>query len=171
MTYPAVLGRRQRLVTGILGIGLGFGGPFLLSVAMMATTGDPLFVIFPLPFLAALWLIQGLAPSGYTLDEDGVLIERRWRPPLIPYREIRDVDRTPRPIGGLLAIGVNNLFGSQGARWNPRTGLHYLAITNTTDLVYLRTVRGLMVLSPARPDAFVRGLRSRVGLDVGSLSE
>ncbi len=162
MHFPATLGRKQRLVAGVLGIGLGFGGPFLLSVAMVATSGEMSLLILPLPFLGALWMIQGLAPSGYTLEEEGVRLERRWARRLIPYDRIIRCDRRPRPIGGLLAAGVNGLFGSHGPRWNLRTGWHYLAITNTTDLVFLETRGGLVVLSPTRPDEFVGELSARI---------
>jgi len=65
-------------------------------------------------------------------------------------------------VGGLGAVGLNGLFGSQGPRWNPRTGWHYLAIANTTDLVYLHTRAGLLVLSPSRPDEFCAELRRRI---------
>jgi hypothetical protein len=160
--FPAALGRKQRLVAGVLGIGLGFGAPFLLSVAMVATSGEMSLLILPLPFLGALWVIQGLAPSGYTLEEDGIRLERRWLRRLIPYDTILRCDRRRRPIGGLLAAGVNGLFGSHGPRWNPRTGWHYLAITNTTDLVFLETRGGLVVLSPSRPDEFIAELSARI---------
>jgi hypothetical protein len=156
-----VLGTRQRILAG-LGIGLGFGGPFALSVALTASSGDPAFVILPLPFLGALWFLQGLAPSAYHLDEAGVVIARRLMPRRIPYADIRGVDRTPRPIGGFLALGVNALFGARGPRWNLRTGLHHLAITNTTSLVFLHTRRGLLVISPDRPDDFARELGRRL---------
>ncbi len=162
MYFPATLGRKQRLVAGVLGVGLGFGGPFLLSVAMVATSGDPSLLILPLPFLGALWVIQGLAPTGYTLEERGLRLERRWNPSLVPYENIVRCDRERRPIGGLLAAGFNGLFGSHGPRWNPRTGWHYLAITNTADLVFLETRGGLMVLSPSRPDEFASALGARL---------
>ena len=161
MHFGASLGRRQRLLAGV-GIALGFGGPFLLSVALVATTGDPSALILPLPFLGALWVIQGLAPSGYTLEEHGVRIERRWLRRLIPYDRVTGCDRRRRPIGGLLAAGINSLFGSYGPRWNPRSGWHYLAITNTDDLVFLHTRGGLVVLSPTRPDDFVSALTARL---------
>ena len=77
---------------------------------------------------------------------------------------IRGVDRQPRPIGGLFAIGLNGLFGSHGWRWNPRTGWHYLAITNTADLVYLDTTAGLVVISPERPDEFAAALATRAAV-------
>jgi hypothetical protein len=156
--YPAVLGRRQRLVTGVVGIGLGFGVPFVLSVVLVATSGDPSFLILPLPFLGALWLAQGLAPVGYALEDEGVRIERRWNRRLVPYDQIQRVDRAPRRIGGLGGVGWNALFGAHGVRWNPWSGWHYLAITNTEALVALVTPRGLAVLSPDRPDAFVAAL-------------
>jgi len=160
--YPAVLGTRQRIVAGVLGLGLGVGVPIAASVVLMATSGDPVFVIFPLPFLGLVWAIQGLAPAGFTLEERGVRIERRWLTRRLPYAGIRAVDRTARPIGGLLALGLNGLFGSYGLRWNPRTGFHYLAITNTRDLVYLHTSRGLVVISPSQPDEFVTTLSARL---------
>ncbi|HKZ06100.1 MAG TPA: PH domain-containing protein [Methylomirabilota bacterium] len=150
------------MIAGVLGIGLGVLVPFLLSVALVAATGDLLFTIFPLPFLGVVWALQGLSPSGYRLDGRGVRLERRWLPRRLPYSGILGVDREPRRIGGLLALGLNGLFGSHGLRWNPRTGLHYLAITNTRDLVYLRTRRGLVVLSPTDPDAFVAALTARL---------
>ena len=162
VTFPARLGTRQRVIAGVFGLGLGVGVPFLTSVALMAATGDPAFVIFPLPFLGAVWMIQGLAPSGYTLEERGVRVERRWLSRRVPYSTIRSVDRTRRPIGGLFALGLNGLFGAHGIRWNPRTRLHYLAITNTDDLVFLQTRNGLLVISPSDPDEFVAELVRRL---------
>jgi hypothetical protein len=159
--FPAVLGSRQRIIAGVC-IGLGFGVPFLFSVVLVATSGDPSLLILPLPFLGGLWLIQRLAPSGFTLAEDGVRLERRWLARLVPYASILDCDREPRAIGGLLALGLNGLFGSHGWRWNPRTGWHYLAITNTRDLVYLSTTAGLLVISPSEPDQFTARLRARL---------
>jgi Bacterial PH domain len=161
-SFTASLGTRQRVIAGVFGIGLGVLAPFLLSVALVAGTGDLLFTIFPLPFLGVVWILQGLSPAGYTLEARGVRLERRWLSRRLPYSVIQTVDRTPRPIGGFLAFGLNALFGSHGLRWNPRTGLHYLAITNTHDLVYLRTQRGLVVLSPGHPDEFVAALAARL---------
>ncbi len=156
--FPAVLGRRQRLVTGILGIGLGFGGSFVLSVLLVATSGDPSFLMLPLPFLGALWLAQGYAPVGYTLEDEGLRIERRFHPRRIPYAQIRGVDRASRLIGGFGAIGWNALFGAHGVRWNPWSGWHYLAIANTESVVTLHLRHGLAMLSPERPEAFVAAL-------------
>src|SRR5262245_25350741 len=161
--FPAVLGTRQRWIAGVLGVGVGFGGPFLLSVALVASSGDPGFLILPLPFLGMLWMAQGLAPAGYRLEPDGVRLERRWLSRLVPYAAIRKCDRRPRRIGGLGAVGVNALFGAHGWRWNPWTGPHYLAITNTRDLVYLETTAGLMVISPSEPDEMVARLNARLG--------
>jgi hypothetical protein len=81
---------------------------------MVATSGDPSLLILPLPFLLGLWVVQGLAPAGFTLEAEGVRIERRWLSRLIPYARIRAVDREPRAIGGFGAVGLNGLFGSQG---------------------------------------------------------
>ena len=126
-------------------------------------SGDPSLLILPLPFLGALWMIQGLAPTGYTLEEGGLRLERRWARAADPLRAASPAATARRaPIGGLLAAGVNGLFGSHGPRWNPRTGWHYLAITNTDDLVFLQTRGGPVVLSPSRPDEFVTALHAEL---------
>ena len=135
---------------------------------MVATSGDPSLLILPLPFLLGLWVVQGLAPAGFTLETDGVRIERRWLSRLVPYALIHGVDREPRAVGGVGAVGLNVLFGSQGPRWNRRTGWHYVAITNTADLVYLHTAGGLVVLSPSRPDEFVVRLGRRLSKEAGT---
>jgi hypothetical protein len=135
---------------------------------MVATSGDLGLLMLPLPFLLGLWVVQGFAPAGFTLEDDGVRIERRWLSRLLPYAAIRAVDREARPVGGVGAVGLNGLFGSQGPRWNPRTGWHYLAITNTADLVYLHTTGGLVVLSPSRPDEFAARLGRRLAKEVSS---
>jgi hypothetical protein len=83
---------------------------------------------------------------------------------MIPYGAIEQCDRRPRRIGGLGNVGLNAMFGSHGWRWNPRTGWHYLSITNTTDLVYLETRAGLVVISPSDPDRFARELRTRLAM-------
>ncbi len=75
--FPAVLGRRQRIITGVFGIGLGFGAPFILSVVLVATSGDPSLLILPLPFLGGLWAIQGLAPES----TDGLALPRHHQHP------------------------------------------------------------------------------------------
>lgn len=160
--HPAVLGRRQRLVAGVLGIGLGVGLPVLGSAVLVARTGELALVMLPLPFLGALWILRGLAPAGYTLGRRALRIERRWLARSIPYSTIRAVSRRRRPIGGLGALGLNGLFGSHGLRWRPGTGLHYLAITNTRDLVFVETRPLLVVLSPAEPDRFAAALEARL---------
>ena len=166
-TFDATLGTRQRWISGLGGIGLGFGVPFVLSVLLVATSGDMLFLILPLPFLGALWAAQGFAPSGYTLSDGGLVLERRWFRRVLPYAAITEIDRRQRTVGGLGTMVLNSLFGSHGLRWNPRTGRHYIFITRTSDLVWLTTSRGLVALSPERPAEFTTRLAGRLG-DHGS---
>jgi hypothetical protein len=155
------LGRRQRIIAG-LGVAIGFGAPFLLSVALVASSGDLSLLMFPLPFLGVLWIAHGLSFTSVTLEPDGVRLDRRWLSRLVPYAGVTEVDREPRRIGGLGAIGINGLFGASGWRFRPRTGWHYLAIASTRDLVWLHTTAGLVAISPGEPDRFVEELRARL---------
>ncbi len=161
-TFAASLGTRERWIAGLVGIVGGFGVPFVLSVVLVATSGDLLFLILPLPFLGALWFAQGLAPSGYTLEEDRLILERRWLRRGIAYAAIRAIDDRPRAVGGFGSVGLNSLFGAHGLRWNPRTGRHSVFITRTSHLVWLTTSRGLVALSPEEPAAFTTRLAARL---------
>jgi PH (Pleckstrin Homology) domain-containing protein len=158
--FPMPLGPRQRVAAAVA-IGLGFGGPFLLSVVLVATSGDPSLLMLPLPFLGGLWMAQGLSYTAVALEDRGVRLERRWLARAVPYASIADADRQRRAIGGFGAVLINAVFGSHGWRFHPRTGWHYLAITNTRDLVWLRTAAGLVVISPAEPDRFLDQLGAR----------
>ncbi|MBM4438886.1 MAG: hypothetical protein FJ027_00580 [Candidatus Rokubacteria bacterium] len=130
---------------------------------MTARTADITWLFLTLPFLLALLAARRFAPSAYWLARDGLHIERRGGPKVIPYARIRTVDRAPRSISGLTAMGSNGLFGRFGTFWSPRLGTYRLFITNTDQVVWLSTDLGLLAVSPDRPDEFVERLVTRLG--------
>ncbi|HYE92064.1 MAG TPA: PH domain-containing protein, partial [Terriglobales bacterium] len=126
----------------------------LVGVVMTARTADITWLFLTLPFLLVLLAARRFAPTAYWLARDGLHIERRGGPKVIPYAAIHTVDRAPRSIGGLTAVGSNGLFGRFGTFWSPRLGTYRLFITNTDRLVWLATDGGLVAVSPDRPDDF-----------------
>jgi hypothetical protein len=143
-------------------VALGVVGMFLLGVAVAMRSGDPRWLLASLPFAVVLFVIGRYAPSGYRLAADGVHVERRAGPKLIPYRGIRSVDRVERPLGGLGVIASAGVFGRFGRYWNPRLGVHRLYLANRDTVVWLDTDGGWIALSPDRPDEFVPRLRARI---------
>jgi len=132
-----------------------------LGIAFTVATGDLRWIFLGLPFTLVLFVAGRYAPNAYRLATDGVHIERRAGPKVIPYRTIRNVDREPRPIGGVSVLGSKGVFGRFGRFWNPTLGSYQLWLSNTHGVVWLHTTSGWVAVSPDRPDDFVDRLRAR----------
>lgn len=139
----------------------------VLSVAGIVTAaarGDMRWMFLSLPFALMVFVMGRYAPTGYRLDADGVRVERRARPVLIPYRRIRGWDRAPRQVVGMSVFGSQGVFGRFGRFWNMRLGFYRLFLTNRDAVVWLSTEDGWIGLSPDRADEFVARLESRLAL-------
>jgi len=134
----------------------------ILGVAFAVTTGNPRWMFLSLPFAVILFVIGRYAPQGYRLTADGVHVERRAGPRVIPYRTIRSADRVARPLAGISVTASKGLFGRFGRFWNSTLGSYRLFLTNRDTVVWLQTTTGLIGISPDRPDEFVALLRTRI---------
>lgn len=161
LDFAATLGTRERWAT-LAAVVLGVVVLFVVGVVFAAQSGEPLWLFLSLPFTVVLLLVGRYAPSGYRLAADGVHVLRRAGPRVIPYREIRGVDRAERPINGMSVAASAGVFGRFGRFWNPALGLYRLYLTNRDSVVWLDTRRGWVGLSPDRPDEFVERLRERL---------
>lgn len=138
-------------------------GATLLGLAFTVRSGDVRWLFLSLPLALMLFFVGRLAPTGYRLVGEGVHIERRAGPALVPYRSIRSVDRRPRALGGLSLTASKGVFGRFGQFWNPTLGFYRLYVTNSDSVVWLETVNGWIGLSPDRPQEFVERLAARLG--------
>jgi hypothetical protein len=143
----------------------------VLSVGVLTIAGivwaiqghDARWMVFSLPFTLMVFVMGRYAPTGYRLGPDGVRVERRAGPVVIPYRRIRGADREARPIAGMSVFASQGVFGRFGRFWNMRLGLYRLFLTNRETIVWLATDEGWLGLSPDRPDEFLERLRTRLG--------
>lgn len=133
-----------------------------MGVVLTAWTGDLVWLFLSLPFTLVLFVASRYAPTGYRLARDGLHIERRAGPVVIPYRTIRGADRMVRPVIGVSAFASRGLFGWFGHFWNPRLGVYRLYLANRQHVVWLATNWGWVGISPDRPDEFLERLRSRL---------
>jgi hypothetical protein len=137
-------------------------GVSILGVAFAVKTGNPRWMFLSLPFAVILFVIGRYAPQGYRLAADGVHVERRAGPRVIPYRTIRSADRVARPLAGVSVTASKGPFGRFGRFWNSTLGSYRLFLTNRDTVVWLQTTTGLIGISPDRPDEFVALLRTRI---------
>ncbi|MGH7356941.1 MAG: PH domain-containing protein [Candidatus Rokuibacteriota bacterium] len=129
--------------------------------------GDPRWLFVSLPFTLIVFFVGRYAPTAYRLAGDGVHVERRAGPRVIPYQSIRTADREPRQVRGLTVFGSRGLFGRFGHFWNMPLGHYRLWLSNPDGVVWLATTDGWVGLSPDRPDEFVARLRERLPRDSG----
>jgi hypothetical protein len=130
----------------------------------MAATGNPLLLLLPIPFALMFLASARLAPKAYRLGADGLHVERRGATDVVvPYRDIRSVDRVRRRLIGLGA-GSNGFLGrfTFARAWRPGLGAYRVLVTNGSDVVWLETSRGWIAISPERPDEFVALLRAKI---------
>lgn len=78
-------------------VGVAVGGPLVLPVLVV--------------LVAAAAAVPALAPTGYAIDGDALVIERRWRPPRVPLAAIAGV----RGVEAAELGGLVRTFGSGGA--------------------------------------------------------
>ena len=154
---------REKILT-VVGLVVGIGSPLIAGISAMAATGAPWLLLLPI-LIALIFLVSArLAPRAYRLGADGVHVERRGTANVVvPYRDIRGVDRVRRSLVGLGA-GSNGFLGrfTFGRGWRPGLGAYRILITNSFDVVWLQTTRGWVALSPERPEEFVARLRTRI---------
>ena len=143
---------------------LGVVGMTVLGIVFTVRSGDVRWLFVGLPFTLAIFLAGRYAPSAYRLAGDGVHVERRAGPRVIPYRRICSVDRDPRPIARITVFASKGVFGHFGWFWSRALGVHRLFVTNRESLVWLGTDDGWIGLSPDHPDEFVDRLRARLSL-------
>jgi hypothetical protein len=96
------------------------------------------------------YVTRSMAPRGYALNDVELLIDRAMKPIKIPLREILEVSV---PEDGLLRrslrlMGASGYYGYYGLFWNSKLGRYRAYVTRTTDLLAVRTEKGLFVLSP-----------------------
>jgi hypothetical protein len=133
-----------------------------LGVLLTARSGEFLWLFLSVPVTLALLVMARFAPAGYWLGPEGVVVERKVRAKVILYRDIRSVDRLPRPITGISMTASNGIFGRFGHFWNTSLGFYRLFLTDRDNIVWLETNRGWTGLSPDRPDEFVTRLRGKI---------
>ena len=131
-------------------------------MVLTARTGELLWLFLSVPATLALLVMARFAPVGYRLGPEGVIVERRAGGKMIPYRDIRSVDRVPRPVAGISMTASNGVFGRFGHFWSTTLGFYRLFLTDRHNVVWLGTTRGWIGLSPDRPDEFVERLSSKI---------
>jgi hypothetical protein len=155
MTYfpAAPLDRSVKLVS--------FGAVLLLLLLMplLAAGNDPQAVAIVFGIGAVVVLASwGMAPAGYAVSGGGSLRIRRRLFGGLDLTVQGPAERAPwtMGVGSIRLGGSGGLFGYYGSFHKPGVGRYRVYLTDRSRLVSVPTDRGLVVLSPADPDAFLQ---------------
>ena len=157
--FPATLARKEKLVTYLVGFGVGIGVSTVLGVSFAVGFQEPWLLLFPVPFVVAFGAPYFFRPLGFAVAKDVIVILRPLGSKRIRLDTVQEI-RVPATQPPGLTIGlirVQGLYGTFGSFWNKQWGKFDVYVTNQTNTVELGvTNRSRIIISPDDPDGFVQ---------------
>jgi len=162
--FPSPWDRGLRIASWILtavltAVALG------LVAAGLHTSGPELELFWPFliaPTICAFILLGSalLAPRGFSLQSDELVVERLLLAVRIPFRSIRAVDFIAGDalVGAIRVAANGGLFGYVGRYWSRARGPFRLYATRRDRLVRVESDAAVYLLSPEPPDRFIAAL-------------
>ncbi len=162
--FPATLTTPMKLVTYIVGYGVGVVLPAVLAVSLYVTSHRPWPFVLPLATITIFGVASLFRPLAFTVTRDELLVERpigAVRIPLERIAAVTDAEEFFRgPTLGLFRVG--GFYGTYGRFWNRGTGAFDLFLTGQPELLAIRSSsRRPLVISPTDPERFVDALGRR----------
>lgn len=161
--FPASLARKEKVITYLVGLGVGIGVPTVLGISFAFGFREPWLLLFPLPFILAFCSPYFFRPLGFAVANDVITILRPLAPKQIPLETLREI-RVPATHPPGVTIGllrVQGLYGTFGSFWNKHWGKFYMYVTNQTNTVELGLINGSrIIISPDDPPAFVQAVQN-----------
>jgi hypothetical protein len=161
--FPSSLSRRAKLVTYLVGYGVGIGVPLVLGVGFWHQ--DKRWLLLCLPFVAGLALAWLFHPSSLGVSQAAIHVNRPLSPKVIPLSELSScapLYRADWPKGGAVCLlGVAGVYGTFGFFWNRAWGRFSLYITDDSNMIELCGKGGRRtVVSPDDRQGFLRIIRA-----------
>ena len=163
MDFNAPWDGTVKLVTGLVVFTLvGVGVVLYVTFSAAEVKG---FALLALELLLVAILVGSylLAPRGYRVEADAVLIRRPIGPIRIPIDRIKRIEKLPPEAikKAVRTFGNGGLFGVYGHFRNSRLGSFRMYVTDHSKLVLLEADH-VYVLSPDRPEVFVEAVQARL---------
>lgn len=166
----------ERITTGVALVGGVLMLPALFSfLSGVRAEGVVVPVAIAAALAAFLFLNYAVQPVRYDIETERLLVRRRlWRRMAVPYKQILAVSEAAAmadvPRFGLRRAFNAGVFGYEGPFQLDPYGRIFLSATNRERLVALaRIEKTPLLISPARPKAFVEALREAIAARSGKL--
>ncbi|MCX5785115.1 MAG: PH domain-containing protein [Elusimicrobia bacterium] len=135
--------------------------PFSVASRPIPWAALPIFLVIPVVVM----LFRGLAPDGYVLNDVQLIIDRKFKPIVIPLMEITEVRLlTDEELRWTVKLsGSEGFYGYFGVCWNKKLGIFKMYATRRKNLVAVRTAKTLYALSPEDIEDFLTTLKNLTG--------
>ena len=116
-------------------------------------------VVLPLAILGVSW---ALAPAGYRLEGDELIVKRNLGETRIPLRGLKDARPLSRSEvrGTIRTFGVGGLFGYYGKFYSFSLGSQTWYVTDRSRIVLLETATRKYLVSPDNPEALISSIKA-----------
>jgi hypothetical protein len=160
--FPATLAPKEKLITYLVGFGVGIGVPTVLGIGFALGFQKPWLLLFPLPFVLAFGAPYFFRPLGFAVTNEGITILRPLGSRRIQLETLQEI-RVPATHPPGMTIGlmrVQGLYGTFGGFWNKHWGKFEVYVTNQANSVELGlTNRSKIIISPDDPQTFVQAVQ------------
>ena len=159
--FPATLARKEKLITYLVGFGVGIGVPTVLGVSFALGLQEPWLLLFPLPFVLAFGVPYFFRPLGYAVANDAITILRPLGSRRVQIKMLQQIHLpATHPPGVTIGLmGVQGLYGTFGSFWNKHWGKFNVYVTNQVNTVELGLTNGSrIIISPDDPQAFIQAV-------------
>jgi len=139
----------------------------LVVISILIVVQEEIPFIFKISLLAffgiLLYLTYAFSPLGYEIKHDSLVVNRKIKPVKIPLDKIKEVKIDPQAasLKCLRLFGSGGLFGFFGIFYSKQLKVHKRYITSRKDSVLVVADKNY-VISPEKPDLFVRLLQERI---------
>lgn len=139
----------------------------IVATVLCVGSAIGLVVFLPKPGIGfAAWLLVAIPPTaalfivrGYRITPDAILVLRPGWVTRLPRAGLAAASFDPGVMRRSLRLSGNSgFFSFTGLYWNRELGRHHVFVTDGRRTVVLRYASRTVVLSPDRPEEFVREL-------------
>jgi hypothetical protein len=161
--FPATLHPKEKLITYLVGFGVGIGVPTVLGISFALGFQEPWLLLFPLPFALAFGAPYFFRPLGFAVTNDAIFIMRPLGSRRIQLETLQEI-RVPAAYPSGTTIGlmrVQGLYGTFGSFWNRHWGKFEVYVTNQDNMIELGLINGSrIIISPDDSQAFVQAVKN-----------
>ena len=136
---------------------------FMLEIFILQSVAEQIASLLLGAVLILLFLYLLLViPLSLTLDEEGVVIQRRWRQKRIPYSIIKDVFVYDEVQGDIRYFGSNGFLGYIGIMGSTKHGKYSAYVKNPRQQVFLSTQTKNYLFSCEDSALFVKVVKQKI---------